>query len=72
MADTTQWEYRAISAGSFWNEPKDEDLESLLNELGEDGWEVVSVFTRYGANKVRIVAKRPLTGSVRRRRTWPG
>lgn len=72
MADVTQWEYWAISAGSFWNEPKDEDLESLLNELGEDGWEVVSVFTRYGSNKIRIVAKRSLTGSVRRRRSWPG
>jgi hypothetical protein len=72
MADKTQWEYRAISAGSFWNEPKDEDLESLLNELGEEGWEVVSVFTRYGSNKVRIVARRPLSSDTRRRRSWPG
>ena len=72
MAEPTQWEYRAISVGSFWSEPKDEELEAVLNELGLDGWEVVSVVTHYGTNKVRVVAKRPLSGSVRRQRDWPG
>ncbi len=72
MAEPTQWEYRAISVGSFWSEPKDEQLENTLNELGAEGWEVVSAMTHYGNNKVRVVAKRPLSSSVRRQRDWPG
>lgn len=72
MAENTQWEYRAETLGSFWNEPKDEDLEALLNEWGQQGWEVIHVITRHGTNKVRVVAKRPLTVEVRRRRGWPG
>jgi hypothetical protein len=72
MAETMQWEYRVISAGSFWNMPKDEDLEALLNELGEQGWEVVNVFSQQGNNRARVVAKRPLTQAERRRRSWAG
>ena len=72
MTETTQWEYRALSLGTFWTEPRDEEIENVLNHLGEEGWEVTSVFTRYGSNKVRVVAKRPLSGETRRRRSWPG
>ena len=72
MAESNQWEYLAMSVGSFWNMPKDEDLEGVLNELGQDGWEVVSVFDQRGSNKVRVIAKRPLTTDRRRRRSWPG
>jgi uncharacterized protein YlxW (UPF0749 family) len=72
MAKTNQWEYVAMSAGSFWSIPKDEDLENLLNELGQDGWEVVSVFDQRGSHKVRVIARRPLTADGRRRRNWPG
>lgn len=71
MAETTQWEYLALSVGSFWSMPKDDDLESTLNELGEQGWEVVNAFIQRGSNKVRVIAKRPLTTSSRRRRSWP-
>jgi hypothetical protein len=72
MAESNQWEYLAMSVGSFWNMPNDEDLESALNELGQDGWEVVSAFAQRASNKVRVIAKRPLTADRRRRRTWPG
>lgn len=72
MAESNPWEYLAMSVGSFWTTPKDEDLESVLNELGQDGWEVVSVFDQRGSNKVRVIAKRPLTADHRRRRNWPG
>jgi hypothetical protein len=74
MADTSQWEYRAASLGSFWTEPKDEEIEAVLNQMGEEGWEVLSVFTRYGTNKVRVVARRPLSpdDARRRRQNWPG
>jgi hypothetical protein len=72
MADINQWEYRVVSAGTFWTKPKDENLEAILDELGEDGWEVISVFSQYGSNQVRVVAKRLLSGETRRRRAWPG
>ncbi len=71
MAEFIQWEYRAISVGSFWNAPKDEDLEIALNHLGDEGWEVISVFTQYGHSRVRVVARRPLSAADRRRRDWP-
>ena len=51
MAETKQWEYLALSVGSFWNMPKDEDLEAALNELGEQGWEIVNVFANIEAIK---------------------
>jgi hypothetical protein len=72
MAETTQWEYRVISAGTFWTAPKDEDLEGLLNELGAEGWEVFSIYTQHGTNKVFIAARRPLSSAARRRQSWPG
>ncbi len=70
MPDMIQWEYRVVGAGSFWKMPQDEEMEALLNELGEEGWEVVSIFSQYGNNRTRIVARRPLTQTERRRRSW--
>lgn len=71
MAEYTQWEYRTASFGSFWSEPKDEELDAALNEWGTEGWEVVSVYTRQGTNKTFVVAKRPLKTGARRQRGWP-
>lgn len=70
MAEKKEWEYQVLDVGSFWHEPKSEELANALNELGQDGWEVISVVTQHGTNRVRLVAKRPLTEAVRRRRTW--
>lgn len=70
--ETKQWEYRVVSLGSMWRGPKDEDLAALLNELGEQGWEVVSSYTITNSNKVSVIAKRPLTAFERRQRSWPG
>lgn len=72
MASEIQWEYRAESFGSFWNAPKDEEIEGILNEWGEDGWEVISLVAFEHTNKMRLIAKRPLTVAVRRQREWPG
>ncbi len=71
MAELTQWEYRVKTIGRLWG-TKDEDIEATLNEWGEEGWEAVSVYTPEGSGKVTIVAKRPLTDAVRRRRSMPG
>jgi hypothetical protein len=65
-----QWEYRVQTIGSIFG-TKDEAIETMLNEWGEDGWEVTHVYTPEGSGKVTMVAKRPLTRSMRRERSMP-
>jgi hypothetical protein len=72
MTDTQKWEYKIITLGGTFSQPKDEPFEELLNEWGEEGWEVITVHNQESTNKVRIIAKRPLTSSSKRQRSWPG
>lgn len=69
--DIQQWEYRVQTVGGFFSGVKAEELEELLNEWGEDGWEVVSTHIIENANKINVIAKRPLTDRVRRERSRP-
>jgi hypothetical protein len=69
--DTMQWEYRVQTVGAFFSGVKAEEMEELLNEWGEDGWEVVSTHIIENANKINVIAKRPLTDRVRRERSRP-
>jgi hypothetical protein len=72
MSETiTQWEYRVQTVGSFWSGVKADELENLLNEWGEAGWEVVSTHILENANKINVIAKRPLTERVKRARSMP-
>jgi hypothetical protein len=71
MADKTQWEYRVQTIGRIWG-TRDEKIQALLNEWGEEGWEAINVYTPEGSGKVTIVAKRPLTLATRRQRSMPG
>jgi len=71
MPEQTQWEYRVKTIGRLWG-TKDEQIEALLNEWGEEGWEAINVYTPEGSGKVTVVAKRPLTPEARRRRSRPG
>jgi hypothetical protein len=71
MAEITQWEYRTQTFGTFFHGLKDEELIEILNEWGTEGWEVVSARGIENTSKVTILAKRPLTSSTRRRRTFP-
>ncbi len=72
MPDETQlWEYRVETVGTFWSGVKADELEQLLNEWGEEGWEVVSTHILENMNKINVIAKRPLTDRARRRRTLP-
>jgi hypothetical protein len=66
-----QWEYRVQTVGAFFSGVKAEELEELLNGWGEDGWEVVSTHIIENANKINVIAKRPLTDRVRRERSRP-
>jgi hypothetical protein len=71
MTDEYQkWEYRVQTIGSFWG-TKDELIQSTLDEWGEEGWEVINVFTPENSGKVTVVAKRPLMERVRRMRSIP-
>jgi len=69
--EITQWEYRVQTVGGFFSGVKAEVLEEMLNEWGEEGWEVVSTHIIENANKINVIAKRPLTDRVRRERSRP-
>jgi len=69
--EMTKWEYRVLSVGTFWTGVKDDDLEALLNEWGEEGWEVVNFRTIESSNKATLIAKRPLTRETLRWRSMP-
>jgi len=69
--DIKQWEYRVQTVGAFFTGVKADELEEMLNEWGEDGWEVVSTHIIENANKINVIAKRPLTDRVRRERSRP-
>ncbi len=72
MPEMTQWEYRVKSLGGTWNRMKDEDFQAILNEWGEEGWEVISVTTPYSSNKYVVTARRPLSEIVRHARSMAG
>ena len=66
-----QWEYRVQTIGSFWGGVKADELQALLNDWGEEGWEVVSTHIKENENKINVIAKRPLTRETLRRRSMP-
>jgi len=69
--EITPWEYRVETVGGFFGGVKAAELEEMLNEWGEDGWEVVATHVIENANKINVIAKRPLTDRVRRDRSRP-
>jgi len=71
MNEITKWEYRVENLGSVLKSPNDDEIEATLNDWGSEGWEVISVIQHSGTNKVRIVAKRPLSERARRKRSMP-
>ncbi len=66
-----KWEYRVQTVGAFWSGVKADELEQLLNEWGEEGWEVVSTHIIENANKINVIAKRPLSRAAQRFRSMP-
>lgn len=67
--DLPKWEYRVQTVGAFWTGVKADELEQLLNIWGEEGWEVISTHVIENANKINVIAKRPLTQNARRARS---
>ena len=66
-----KWEYKVQSVGTFWTGVKDAELEAMLNEWGEQGWEVVGFRSVENSNQAMLIAKRPLTREVMRWRSMP-
>lgn len=67
--EAKKWEYRVQTIGNVILGTKDENIEAMLNEWGDEGWEVTQVYNPYGTGSVTLVAKRPLTvETIRNRR----
>jgi hypothetical protein len=66
-----KWEYRAETFGGFWKGIKMEDVQEILNQWGEQGWEVVSATGFEHYNNIHVIAKRPLTRETIRKRSMP-
>jgi hypothetical protein len=71
MSELNQWEYRVLTIGTFFKGVKDAELEAILNQMGEEGWEVVGFRTIENSNQAQLVAKRPLDRTARRWRSMP-
>lgn len=71
MSRNIQWEYHIEVIGSVFRSPKPEEMEAFLNQIGEEGWEVINLHHPNNSNKVWVTMKRPLTIDIRRRRTRP-
>jgi hypothetical protein len=53
-----KWEYKILDFGRvFYSNNADEAMTMLLNELGQEGWELVGLATR---NIHMFVLKRPI------------
>ena len=71
MGEINQWEYQTRVLGTYWTAAKPEDIEDFLNTWGDAGWEVFTAYPASSGSKVTFIARRPLTPSTRRRRSWP-
>jgi hypothetical protein len=69
--ETMQWEYRILTVGNAFTGARDEQIETILNEWGLEGWEAVNVYAPSNSPKVTLVAKRLVTRTARRMRSMP-
>ena len=72
MSEKIEWEYRIEVLGSAFRGVKPEKLVIFLNDVGMDGWEVVSVHQPHSSNQIWVTMKRIVTKDARRRRSQPG
>lgn len=63
----TQWEYKVVTYKFGWKGFKYDEIENDLNELGRDGWEMLStVAPSFGsgqAMEVAVILKRAREGA---------
>jgi hypothetical protein len=70
MVEQMAGEYRVQSLGSTLREPKDAEVNALLNDWSLEGWELVSAL-HTTSNKIMVIARRPQSHADRRRRLYP-
>jgi hypothetical protein len=63
-----QWEYHVEVLGGALRGVKAEELETYLNQAGEEGWALVCVHQPQNSNRLWVNMKRRLTVATRRRR----
>lgn len=68
MDTKIKWEYRVDTIGSVLKGLKDEEIEVVLNDWGEAGWEIISARPPTNSPKITIIAKRQQTLESRRQR----
>lgn len=61
---TEQWEYHTIRPPRGSTKKESIDPIHDLNDLGEDGWELVSTIEYVGGGTKYLVFKRPKTGDT--------
>lgn len=53
-----RWSYQVVELGnSFWGPPKPEQIQEKLNQMGQNGWELLSMIPGF---KLTLVFKRPV------------
>ncbi len=57
--DTQRWVYKVVRIKTGFLGMKTESAEEQMNELGRNGWELVSVIQPYGAVGPTLFFKRP-------------
>ena len=67
-----EWEYRVEELGATLRGVHVGELEALLNETSEEGWEPVTMTMRGNSSRLIVVLRRPSRTRARdRARTWP-
>ncbi len=67
-----EWEYRVEALGGTFSGPKAVELESLLNEVAADGWELLHLTARGGSNQMLVILRRERRRRSRARApSWP-
>lgn len=64
-----KWEYHVDVLGGALRGVKAEELETHLNQVGEEGWVLVCVHQPQNSNRLWVTVKRPLTAVAKRRRS---
>jgi hypothetical protein len=59
MSDYTRWEYETIAPPKGSTQKEATDPKAHLNELGEEGWELVDTIEYIGGGTKFLVFKRP-------------
>lgn len=61
MDEDLGWEYRVLTVGSPFEDARDADLQTIIDKLGKQGWEVIGFRASENSNEAQVLARRRLT-----------